>query len=41
MGRKRRASKFAKCIGREMKGRKFPSKGAARSAFRAAVRKCK
>lgn len=38
---KRRTSTYQKCIGRELKGRKFGSIQAVRTAFRAAVKKCK
>jgi len=39
--RKRRLTTFQRCIGKELKGKKFSSKATARSAFRAAVKKCK
>lgn len=38
---KRKISKFAQCIGSELKGRKFKDKAAVIKAFKDAVAKCK
>ena len=37
----KRASSYNRCVGNEMRGRKFGSRRAATSALRAAAKKCK
>lgn len=41
MAQKRRVSHYQKCIGHELKGRKFKNQTAARRAFRNAVSLCR
>ncbi len=39
--RKGKVSRYARCVGAKLRGRKFPGKMAQRKALRAAARACK
>ncbi len=39
--RKGKVTKYARCVGRELRGKKFKNRTAARAAMRKAARKCK